>query len=68
MFSIGITMIFVYHWKSMEFEITLLTHCYSDDIPMKIPVTLLLVLFHYYSNENTSDFTTGSGNTTKFYH
>ena len=34
----------------MELKITLLFHCYSNGIPMKIPVTLPLIWFHCYSN------------------
>lgn len=33
----------------MEFKITLLFHCYSSGIPIKISVTFPLVLFHWYS-------------------
>lgn len=39
----------LFHWKSMEFKITLLFHCYSSCIPIKISVTFPLVLFHWYS-------------------
>ena len=40
----------------MEVKITLFFHCYSNGIPMEIPVSLPLVLFHCYTNEITVTF------------